>query len=73
MFWPNLHHMRSNDLIPPFAIRPDSEDVRKVSVRDGIVAELVVYVMTMPRAEGHTGEALMDLCDLVQLEHFVSR
>ena len=64
--------MRSNDLIPPFAICPDSEDVRKVSVRDGIVAELVVYVMTMPRAEGHTGEALMDLCDLVQLEHVTS-
>ena len=68
-----MHHMKSNDLIPQFAICPDSEDVRKVSVRDGIVAELVEYVVTMPRAEGHTGEALMDLCDLVQLEHFVSR
>ena len=40
---------------------------------DGMIVELVGYVVTMPRAEGHTGEALMDLRDLVQLEHFVSR
>ena len=73
MVWANLHHLRSSDLIPQFAICPDSEDVRKVSVWDGIVAELVEYVVTMPRAEGHTGEALMDLRDLVQLEHLVSR
>ena len=72
MLWPNLHHVWPHDLVPPFAIRPDSEDVRKVSVRDGIVTEFVVYEMTMPRAEGHAGEAMEDLRDLIQLEHVTS-
>ena len=72
MLRPNLHHMCPHDLVPPFAIRPDSEDVRQVSVRDGIVTEFVVYEMTMPRAEGHAGEAMEDLCDLIQLEHVTS-
>ena len=71
--WADLYHLRSNDLIPQFAICPDSEDVRNVSMWDGMIVELVGYVVTMPRAQGHAREALLDLGDLVQLEHLVSR
>ena len=73
MHRPNLHDVGASDLVPPCAIRPKSQDAGQVAVWDGIVTEVIQYEVTLSHVDGHAGEGVEDLRDLVHAEDVTSR